>query len=160
MTDRELQLAILKHLDGVYPEDAESQEIPESDSPNFNRCMFYLQEHELINGVESKEMGVERYFIYARITAKGIDFLADDGGLGAILGLVTVKLHEDTIRELFANSVSKMDLPPEKKSKLIEAMKNAPSTVVTEVTKRLVGFAFEQGPNVLQQLQGLLTAST
>ena len=160
MADRELQLAILRHLDGVYPENASKHEIPGCEDVNFNRCTFYLQEHGLIDGYESEEMGVDRYFIYARITAKGIDFLADDGGLSAILGLVTVKLHEDTIRELVANSVSKMDVPHEKKSKIIEAVKTAPSTVVTELTKRLVGVALEQGPNVLHQLQGLLVGGS
>jgi len=159
MSDRELQLTILNYLNNAYPEDAEIHEIPGHDSTHFNRCMFYLQEHDLIKGHESGEMGTERHFLYARITAKGIDFLADDGGLSAILGLVTVKLHEDTIRELVASSVSKMDVPQEKKSKIIEAMKNAPSTVVTEVTKRLVGLALEQAPNAIQHLQGLLTTN-
>ncbi len=38
--------------------------------------------------------------ILARITAKSIDLLEDDGGVSAILGVVTAKLHEDTIRNL------------------------------------------------------------
>ena len=41
----------------------------------------------------------------ARITAKGIDFLEDDGGLSAILGVVTVKLHADTLREMLAKKI-------------------------------------------------------
>lgn len=33
----------------------------------------------------------------ATITARGMDFLPDDGGIGAILGMVAGRLHEETL---------------------------------------------------------------
>ena len=42
----------------------------------------------------------------------------DDGGLSAILGVVTVKLHSDTIQALLNTKIDQADIPPEEKSKL------------------------------------------
>lgn len=39
-------------------------------------------------------------FSESTITAASLDFLEDDGGLSAILGIITVKLHADTIKGL------------------------------------------------------------
>ena len=45
------------------------------------------------------------------ITAKGLDFLEDDGGLSAILGAITVKLDPDDLRALIAARIEESDLP-------------------------------------------------
>ena len=52
-----------------------------------------------------------------KITAKGVDFIRDDGGLSAILSVQTVKLHEDTLKELLSIAIQQAKLPePEKES--------------------------------------------
>ncbi|EIR5426104.1 hypothetical protein LW795_005216, partial [Salmonella enterica] len=49
------------------------------------------------------------------ITHKGIDFIRDDGGLGAILNVQTVKFHDSTITAL-EDIIRVANLPDEKKS--------------------------------------------
>ncbi len=66
----------------------------------------------------------------ASITAAGLDFLADDGGLSAILGVVTVKVHADTIRDLIAAKIDTADLPVEKKSALKKQLAALPETAL------------------------------
>lgn len=64
------------------------------------QTLQYLEEHGLCkSGVM---IGADGHLALgeSRITAAGLDFLEDDGGLSAILGVVTVRLHADTIRAL------------------------------------------------------------
>ena len=46
----------------------------------------------------------------------GIDFLTDDGGLSAILGVVTVKLHSDTIQALIAAKIDQAEISDSEKA--------------------------------------------
>ncbi|MGE4195444.1 MAG: hypothetical protein AB7E51_18830 [Pseudodesulfovibrio sp.] len=72
----------------------------------------------------------------AIITAKGIDFLADDGGLSAILNTLTVKFDVDNARELVATGLLKANVPEEKQGALMKAIREAPGTMLqTAVTK-------------------------
>ena len=152
MKDRELQGKILQYLNERYPEEVRTDKITGNGQDNFNRCMHYLYEHELIDGQISQEFREVDSFLTAKITAQGIDFLADDGGLSAILGVVTIKIHSDSIKELIDTKIEASTLPVENKSKLKEAIKNAPSTVVAEALKRLTGMAFDHGPDALDFL--------
>jgi len=83
----------------------------------------------------------------ASITAKGLDFLADDGGLSAILGTLTVKLHEETIRELLLQRVTDSDLSNEEKSMLREQLKSMSSEALKSLTKSLVEKGIQYAPN-------------
>ncbi len=102
---RHLQLSLLRHLAKLYPARVEASEMDSwpialEDKPLVFADLVYLEEHKLIEAVLYRSgTGFERV-ILARITAEGIDLLEDDGGLSAILGVVTAKLHEDTIRNL------------------------------------------------------------
>ena len=58
------------------------------------------------------------------ITAKGIDFMMQDGGLSAILNTKIVKLHPDTIRDLLQNRIQASSL--ENKEELIDKIKSIP----------------------------------
>ena len=159
MNDRSLQAQILQHLNNKYPEQVEADKIPGSDAENFNRCMHYLYEHKLIDGHILEEMREVDIFFTAKITAAGIDFLADDGGLSAILGVVTIKIHPDSIQAIINAKIESSSMPIEQKSKLKEAIKNAPSTVVAEALKRLTGMAFDHGPAALDLLQKMFSGS-
>src|SRR5882672_5223716 len=55
----------------------------------------------------------------ATITVKGLDFLQDDGGLGAILNVVTVRFEAETLRALIEAKVDASDEPPEQKSAMV-----------------------------------------
>jgi len=153
MEDRELQGKILLFLNERYPEEIQTNEMPDNREDNFNRCMHYLYEHKLIDGHILQEFrSVDRFFA-AKITAQGIDFLASDGGLSAILGVLTIRIHPDSIQAIIVAKIEASSIPEEHKSKLKEAIKNAHSTVVTEVLKRLTGIAFDHGPAALDFLQ-------
>lgn len=82
----ELTGSQMKELENIYPDD-----------DTFVANLLYLHQHQLINsGLTPSSDG---YALVNRptITHRGIDFIRDDGGLGAILNIQTVKFHDSTI---------------------------------------------------------------
>lgn len=93
--DRELQRQILEKLADAYPDEI-FEVAPKFPSAGRSSVFFnlqYLAEHGLVNsGVRKSQSGDTEdqwYELGTKITATGLDFLADDGGLGAILGVGT-----------------------------------------------------------------------
>ncbi|MGU7133018.1 hypothetical protein ACV2HT_25760 [Salmonella enterica subsp. enterica serovar Glostrup] len=72
-----------------------------------------------------------------KITHKGIDFIRDDGGLGAILNVQTVKFHDSTITAL-EDIIRVANLPDEKKSGLISKLRELPSDAIKHLTLQLL----------------------
>ena len=82
--DRDLQLEVLSFCRDAYPASADLTQSPFWDHPHIHANLIYLQEHQLIDGtLVNGNMEIWN----PGITAKGLDFLEDDGGLSAILGI-------------------------------------------------------------------------
>ena len=72
-----------------------------------------------------------------KITAKGIDFVRDDGGLSAILNVTTIKLHREAVivlEDLIALSNMSAEEKEKAKSKLGELSLEALKAVVQTAT--------------------------
>ncbi len=125
--DRSLQFKILESLREVYPNTSnfyENQNPEErnefEDHKDFKPNVYYLINHNLIEECKGDLRAV-------RITATGIDFLEDDGGISAILKTVTVKFDPDELCKLLLLKLDKLDIPTEKKNSLISTIKKAPA---------------------------------
>lgn len=138
--DRAYQKQLLEGLRSVYPATELYQ--PGTDELARRRSvnLHYLLEHELISGkAESTYSDGISYVV--RINAKGLDFLQGDGGLSAILGVVTVKLHDETILKLMDGRID-ADLAAtdvaktEAKSALRRLPEAVLKTLVEEITKK------------------------
>lgn len=96
--NRKLQKDILVALSEVYPDSLLVSALPGfSHNREFMGNLFYLQEHGVIDGGDIREPGQCRSMVDAQITKAGLDFLADDGGLSAILGYTFVKLEASVL---------------------------------------------------------------
>ncbi|BBF84896.1 hypothetical protein DLM_1272 [Aquitalea magnusonii] len=133
--DRELQREILNALARAYPEDVDQYWIFNNLNAEwhdkvelFESNIQYLIEHAL---VEPKN---HRY----KATAKGMDFLQQDGGLSAILGTVTVKLHADTIRDLLEIRIMESQLPAPEKKRFVDQLKELPGEALKTLTNKLI----------------------
>lgn len=151
MLNRELQRRLLTALYDIYPAKWNRivQELDKEnpDAVTFN--LYYLSEHGLVqlNGYKNIEM-TYRPIASAGITAKGIDFIQADGGLSAILGTVTVRLHADTIRDLIeAKILSNEEIPPEEKSSMLKSLREMPEEAMRQLTQKLIGYGLEQAPS-------------
>lgn len=159
--DRTLQREILERLREAYPSQVRTKTlVPWDDDPlrdkQFAGNMLYLEEHGLLKGGVIVSTSGQFAWSASKITAAGLDFLEDDGGLTAILGTVTVKLHADTIRDLMLAKVEAAPLPAEEKSALKKAISTLSGEALKEVAKKLVTAGIDSAPDAIAFLKGLL----
>ena len=138
--DRALQRRLLEVCAEVYPRHvgpaALQAATQEQSLGGFQANIAYLSAHRLIDcGVSIHSSGNIRLG-NCTITASGLDFLADDGGLSAILGTVVVKLHADTIRDMLLAKADASALPAPEKSALRKQIKDLPAAVLRTLTTR------------------------
>jgi len=159
--DRVFQKQILESLAATFPARLGHDEVfelfPEQTATLYPN-LFYLHEHGLVFLRGSSSIGDDEdpHIIEARITAKGMDFLADDGGLSAILGVVTVKLHDETIQALLASKVEASDLPPEQKQTLISQIRELRGEAAKHLVTKIIDYGITKGPDAMHWLSEAL----
>lgn len=155
--DREYQRKILLGLRETFPDPAGADEIQldETDERWTFNCM-YLHQHGLIEADVTQLLSVGARVHSATITAAGLDFLEDDGGLTAILGVLTVRLEADTIRALMAAKIEASALPPEEKSALKKKLQELGGDALSAIAKRLLDASLDQVPDAFRLLQSML----
>ncbi|WP_176079513.1 hypothetical protein [Paraburkholderia tropica] len=155
--DRTYQRELLEMLAESYPRPHDIRqlfnEMDDAATERYAANLLYLEEHGLADSAIKYGMDGHMASGLPRITAKGMDFLADDGGLSAILGVVTVKLHEDTLKELIAHRISESDLPAPEKSRLLDQIKSLPGEAVKHLTLKLVDAGLSNWPTALQAIE-------
>ncbi len=97
--------------------------------------------------------------LQAKITANGLDFLEDDGGLRAILNKITIKIDSEDLQTLIANRLDKEDITPEKKGEILKTIKALPSDGIKAVYTRLINLGLDKTPDVIDLIQKLLQQS-
>jgi hypothetical protein len=155
MLDRALQRQILELLRERYPRGTIPVRDLELGEEQTAANLRYLEEHGLCkSGVM---IGVNGHLAFgaSTITAKGLDFLEDDGGLSAILGVVTVKLHADTIRSLIEAKIETSSMPAEEKSKVRKILANLSEAGLKAATTDLVKSGLDHLPDAVHWLHSL-----
>ena len=154
MLDRNRQKQMLEALAACYPN--YSTEVIDEHNPSDLKNLYYLKEHELVNASLRPTLGGRLVFQGAKITAKGMDFLADDGGLSTILGTITIKLHADSIKELLNSRIASLDMSSEKKSWLKDQVNSLSGEALKVVTKSLVEQGLNHIPDLLSWVKTIL----
>lgn len=154
--DRDVQKKVLTALAHQYPAYVDSRKLEICTDEEFLANIHYLKEHGLADysarGVDTN--GRRAYAAVA--TAKGIDFLADDGGLGAILGVVTIRLHDDTLKAIVASKIEDSALPTEEKNRLTEQLKDLPGEATKHLVLKLIDAGLENWQRALPIIQSML----
>ena len=157
--DREYQNLVLKTLAESFPYSLSTNDFNKlvqsaKNEKQFYATLIYLDDHDLIDC--GLQQGIDEHFSMNlggfKITHKGLDFISDDGGLSAILGVVTVKLDADTIRSLIEIRVNESDIPDKDKSKIKKFLASAGDKTLSHLTKRLVDYSLSQGKEVIDLL--------
>jgi len=155
--DRGLQRTLLEALAASYPEpvyaDFLRQHAPGSE---LEVNIAYLDEHELVAATFMGSLNMGNPLLLAKITARGLDFLAGDGGLGAILGVVTIRLHEDSIKELIAAQISASDLAPPDKKRYLDQLRELPAETTKHLVLKMVDAGLANWQKALPLLQSIL----
>lgn len=160
--DRQLQYEILNILSEAYPSattQVMNRVIELADEDKIIANLVYLESHGLLTSGLSNYSGGDPIINSAllAITHRGMDFLVDDGGLSAILGTVTVKLHADTVKDLLAIEINHADLTPEDKKTFLAQLRALPAESTKHLVNTLVAegakAVLQKGPQAAQWLQ-------
>lgn len=156
--DRSYQREILIRLANDYPDISEENRAWfENEFLNNGRTyscnVSYLIEHGLLRSgviVRTDISGLPSSInlSYPSITAKGIDFIAEDGGLSAILSIQTVKLHEETVRDLLAIAAQRSQAPEEEKQKFQKLIKELPAEGLKHLLTKLIDLGLSNAPRL------------
>lgn len=162
--DRGLQLEILRALEDAHPDPISLQFAQQLISAHTEdkviSNLLYLEGHGLLQAGIVEGLGSRMWNINAtEISSRGRDFIADDGGLSAILGVVTIKLHEDTLKELIAAKIEASDLPQPEKHRWIAALRELRAESTKHLVLKLIDLGFAHGHEALHALGTVLHVS-
>jgi hypothetical protein len=153
--NRDLQRNLLLRMREVYPHDMIEYLGERKVSSEVINALLYMQEHGLC--VARIQRSIDDLIAWggAQITARGLDFLEDDGGLSAILGVVTVKLHAETVRELIAAKIDQAKISEADKSGLKKQLASLPQTALQAATSDLMRAGLEHVSDVAHWVRTL-----
>ncbi|QFY77798.1 hypothetical protein DUD43_08940 [Alcaligenes faecalis] len=163
--NRNVQRSILELLRESYPGDMEHPHLKglidakhqEDGDYDFYANLVYLREHGLISfraaEYDTDEEG-------AVITNRGIDFLAEDGGLSAILGVMTIKIHDDTLKSLIEGKILRSDLSQPDKKRWLDSLRELPAETTKHLVLKLVDLGLANSPTALAAIGTALGLGT
>lgn len=152
--NRELQRQLLAEMAQAYPQGVDFNALPGEEGEKIIN-LSYLGELGLCDPGLHPSIGGLYSVSEATINASGLDFLADDGGVSAILNTITVRLHADTIRDMLAASVDKSNATPEEKSLIKKHLADLPEKALEAATTQLVGVGLRSLPDAIAWLRTL-----
>ncbi|EBW6364491.1 hypothetical protein DPU24_27780 [Salmonella enterica subsp. enterica serovar Oranienburg] len=157
--DREVQKQLLESLYEATPNDIDEELFYEikaafGSEDNMIANLLYLSQHGLISDCVTYDLsGWDINLSNLSITHHGIDFLRDDGGLGAILRIQTIRFHDDTLNELERLINASSTATNEDKKKLISQLRSLPADAIKQMTIRLLGQGLDHLPDVFHAIQ-------
>lgn len=163
LLDRDMQHGILTELSSVYPSPMDVSERYEYESDEYYKFianLAYLKDHKLISErslLVSPSMEGDSFQPYlASITHIGMDFLADDGGLSAILGVVTVRFETEQFRIILESMILSSNLPAERKQTMIDTLRELPAESIKHLTTRIVDVGWDNLDSLMTIVQNSL----
>lgn len=158
--DRNNQRKLLQYLYDTYPEELTSEQDGElrrlfPEWENYVANLLYLEQHNLITSGLKCSMSTYVPINSPFITHKGIDFIRDDGGLGAILNVQIVKLHDSTIIAL-EDIIRVANIPEEQRKGLISKLRELPADAIKHLTLQLLTPAVLHPQAVIQSIEKFL----
>ncbi|MDQ9172450.1 hypothetical protein Q8A64_18775 [Oxalobacteraceae bacterium R-40] len=148
---RSLQRALLEQLAIRYPA-RHNDLFKNGDEERENQVvanLLYLEEHGLIESGLRQGLSGEYMYSGAKITARGIDFLEDDGGLSAILGMVTVRFDDATLKAVIAQRIEQSTLSDPEKKRWIDALRTLPADATKHLTMKLLESGLDHAPGAV-----------
>jgi hypothetical protein len=158
--DRATQRETLRILAEHYPvRVAKNRELAYLNVDRIDALLGYLEQHKLIECTWFASL--EKPSVQtARITAAGLDFIADDGGLSAVLGVQTIRIHEDSIKALALQAIEASPEPEQKKGILREALEKAPQEVIKTLASEAVKAGLKHAPDAMPMILRVLGVGT
>lgn len=144
---------LLRHLASLYPESEGdvTAAVPEMDEASSTAHVRYLYDHGLVD-TKWYKTGEGLLYSDVALTAKGYDRVLDDGGLTAEMGVVKVKLHEDTLKALLAEAVKASAEPDSVKARLLDQIKSLPAEATKQAVLEAAKAGLQNAPSIAVML--------
>ncbi|MDO0945940.1 hypothetical protein [Chromohalobacter israelensis] len=154
---RALMLEILERAAETNPDPCEMDSL-NSDwgVSEVTATISYLVEHKLVTAIGRKRVWGIHSYAEVTITAAGLDYISDDGGLTAELGVVTVRLEAETIRTMIAAHIEMAEGSRHEKTLLRKQLEALPEEGLRHLTKQLIDSGLRAAPQTIQWLQTLI----
>lgn len=160
--DRNAQRKLLQYLCDAYPYPISVEQVSKiaelfDDEIALVSNLMYLEEHGLIsNAVSHTLCGITPNTAELSITKDGIDFILDDGGLSAILNVVTIRFHHETITDLIKIVENSHEGTAEEKKDVISKLKSLSSEATKQLMSQLIALGLQKMPDVFHLIQTIL----
>lgn len=160
--DRQYQNDLLTFLLNDYPGYEKAYEycdkLQKEDEDKYMANVVYLQNHDLVEDGAELRFSLDGrtsygYSAFPKITHKGIDFMLQDGGLSAILNVQTIKLHEETIRDLLNTAITASNLSEAEKTSVKGVLTQMSIEGLKSLTTKLLDKGISNLPALIQQIQ-------
>jgi hypothetical protein len=162
--NRALQQEILIQTANAYPfalsyEELSSGIWKNTDEKELARELQYLVENKFLDK-DAIFFSIDNQISLGnvKITSRGMDFLQEDGGLSAILNVVTVRFEPDTLKALLTSKINSADIEAEKKSELMKAVEELPADGLRHVMTRVLDKGMENIPHLIPYLSQVLNS--
>lgn len=163
--DRQLQLKLLEKMSLNYPDSCDFNGDYKYGTSEYAAAvanLYYLMQHNLVKeeSIEvSSEIGARgsRKFQFGAptINQNGMDFLADDGGLSAILGVVTIKIDPEQYRQILINRVQESNLPIEQRHQIVAALQSLSYENIKHLSTKFVDLGWDNLGSLAQLIQNI-----
>lgn len=163
--DRKLQLELLEKMSSTYPEFYDFSKEYRHGTDEYYQVvsnLYYLQQHNLIEQrslLQSASMGGYKnlQINLPTINHNGMDFLANDGGLSAILSTVTIKIDTEQFRQILLMKVNESDLPSDQKSQITSVLRELPAESIKHLSTKFVDLGWDNLGSLMQLIQNIPT---
>lgn len=164
LLDRAFQLRLLQALADEYPSHVDSHvmclTMPDVANGVFKVNSYYLLEHGLLEGrVDRVKSDPWPIISDMRISVSGLDFLAEDGGLTAILGVQTIRFADQEIRDAIVSLVQNSDAEPSVKNNLVRTVRDLPAEGLKAVFNRMIEGGLNATPELIARTLQALSQS-
>lgn len=150
--DRGLQRAVLLEMADKFPFHATVLDVvgDSVQKDGIFRNLMYLHQSGLcaLERPPQPKSEADPFSFRFTITTKGLDFLQEDGGLSAILNVVTVRFEADTLRALIAAKIDASSEPEEKKAKAKGLLSTLKEEGLKQLTNKAVGEGLSSLPHI------------
>ncbi|QIC69816.1 hypothetical protein [Acinetobacter indicus] len=165
--DRKLQLELLEKMSSTYPNLYDFNKEYKHGTSEYDTAvanLYYLMQHNLVQpcSVEVSSAigakGIKSFqFGEPTINQNGIDFLADDGGLSAILGVVTIKIDPEQYRQILITRVQESNLPIEQKHQAVAVLQSLSYENIKHLSTKFVDLGWDNLGSLMHLIQNIPT---
>lgn len=142
-------LEVLKRIESSYRVSMNTQDWSDKEQD----ALQYLVDHGLAEELGNFRALGSTIIGFVKITARGLDYLSEDGGLSSELNKITVQIDEEQFRQLLLTTISNADMALEEKSILQDLIHDLSLEALKNLAKKVLELGLSKQQELLQLIQ-------